>query len=348
MHIVRTAAGCISVPKIGKIFSDAEAPTLAARPTMLDGSPGATLRPQVFLDTVVFSDLEWMHGLVGKHFDMPPITSPTDLVGWIKSDPRKWAAAVRLCRRVAICIARNSASVDSFLRPIHNMMDAVGLPDHHSFERPKLIKTKDVSDFVFNCPQCDQTFDSFQLRQTHLAVKHEVYTEGSNWLTSNGLCCGCLRLFHTPNRLGRHLNYTHDGKQKCVPTIAAHYSEFHQQVSTTDCSKKPGVKHEGSLHEFDDAAWSRAPVVRLSGPIFDPITIPLPPDIDPCRRVQEQSAPTQIDPKRVLAQLTMQIHLTCIVIIHVYSGRKRPGCLSDLAPLVSGLAGFRYVSSLLT
>ena len=103
MHIVRSAAGCISVPKIGNIFSDAEALSIAeALPweqlvaierlryacRLLQHAPQCLMALLEQLSVhksswtrLIFSDLEWMHGLVGKHFDMPPITSPADLVG---------------------------------------------------------------------------------------------------------------------------------------------------------------------------------------------------------------------------------------------------------------------------
>ena len=176
---------------------------------------------------LVSNDAIWLNSLLGNVYDLPPVQEGMTVpCTWIIDAPGNWASCVRL--------ARNQASVSSYLRPIHAMLGLVGVPSPPWADRPKVVEDCDVSDATFKCQDCTSVFNTLQSLQRHRTSAHAISTPGTQWVTSNGICMGCLKLFHTKVRLHRHLQYTHAGLTSCQRSIAATYPPINVAIVTTD------------------------------------------------------------------------------------------------------------------
>lgn len=62
---------------------------------------------------MIMGDLVWMHGIVGEFYSMPPAADIDGILDWVRDDPRRWALAVQLGRRIAAKETRNIGTVES-------------------------------------------------------------------------------------------------------------------------------------------------------------------------------------------------------------------------------------------
>ena len=170
-------------------------------------------------------------------------------------------------------------------------------------------------------------FKTLQSLQRHRTSAHAISTPGTQWVTTNGVCMGCLKLFHTKLRLHRHLQYTHAGLTSCQPSIAAKYPPINVPIVATEYSKKSGIKSDKAMRnsDCDDA---RAPVLQLSGPLIPQVNVAKPDAIKPDvgQIVGAADDDKSVKPHKIVTQLCQHIYITTVVVLDMYSGRKRPGC----------------------
>ena len=162
------------------------------------------------------------------------------LCKWIMDAPGKWASCVRLARNIASKTTRNQVSVNSYLRPIHAMLDLVGVPSPPWADRPKVGEDCDVSDATFKCQDCPSVFNTLQSLQRQCTSAHAISTPGTQWVTSNGVCMGCLKLFLTKLRLHRHLQFTHAGLTCPSLPLLGHIRQSMLQLLPLSTPRKVG------------------------------------------------------------------------------------------------------------
>ena len=162
------------------------------------------------------------------------------------------------------------------------MLDVVGLRCSAWAERPAIAAASDVSDTLFKCTDCLKAFDTLQKLQVQRSSVHNVFAAAAQWITTNGVCLDCMKLFHTKLCLDHHLQHTYAGISICQPSIAAWYPPINVPVSTKDCVKKSGARSCDAVR-FTDCEQPRAPLIRMCGPLIPQLEaaapLPIAPDV---------------------------------------------------------------------
>lgn len=287
---------------------------------------------------IIFVDICFLHSVVGKQTNMPNPEEDFDAVcQWAIDNPKRWIRITKRAKLLYIKRQRNYVSVAPCLRPIHDMLDELGIPHVPDPARPKKITGAIVGDLAYKCEDSTKSFNSLQALQLHKAYEHKQHTEAMKWVTDDSVCHACLRKFPSAKKLHRHLQYTKLGMTCCQPSLEAHFDPFHVAVDIRSCKKRSGSHTQRALHGSKN---DRGPVSQLYGPLIPLVTSALPqttaPEAGNPHAQGQQDQPRR--PHSVLAVLCPCVHLQPVIILHIYSGRQRPGCMKMLAPLIYGFA----------
>ena len=182
----------------------------------------------------------------------------TVLCNWIIDVPEKWASCVRLARTNASMTTRNQASVNSHLRPIHAMLNLVGVPSPPWADRPTAVEDCEVSDVTLKCQDCPSVFNTLQSLQRHRTSQCPRHFYPRHPMGHLQWCMlGLPQTFPYQIKLHRHLQYTHAGITCCHSSIAGTYPPINDAIVATEYCKKRRTNSKNTMRSF-------AAVFRLS------------------------------------------------------------------------------------
>ena len=125
---------------------------------------------------LVLDDLEWLANLAHPSIEKLglPRECPAAWQAFITAQPKQWKRMVRDAIRSNPCIE---------------------LREH------QICTESDV----FECPACDQSFDSDRGRKLHMINYHKLWTVSLWYVTPSLTCPVCLKYVHTMTKLRDHL-----------------------------------------------------------------------------------------------------------------------------------------------
>ena len=273
--------------------------------------------------------IAWLHPVCYPVPDAKEI--PLDLAMVVESictDPKSFKRLLVQAQKAYLAHRQRVKTAADWTNEFCDFMEGAGALVPHTISHPLYhADPQSSSSEGYLCGLCGQFLDTFRAAKVHLHRKHQVYNDSFVWAQGTR-CEVCLLEFHQRRRLQLHFEH---GGQKCLKALM----QFHQE---------PPCPAEVVDHDL-----GHLPFVRAEGPVtpwFDGV-----PDLHgvypkPKEPNKSQSAPFDILPAdgdshrlqslKWSAEPPRSIFWPVKVLLHLFSGRRRPGDLQQCAEAHAG------------
>lgn len=211
---------------------------------------------------LVLIDLTWLYDGRGKQYGMPdPRESVPATIAWVASCPKRWR---KLLYRSKAAVTSHSSLVAFGEWWQHQRITECDRREFPDAANVQVVTPADSQDNQWYKCWCGYVCSSFAKLSLHAANKHGYRQPEYYYLSDDGLCGGCLKLFHNKRRLLRHLA---DSKDKvCLHRLSTNLAPtfFGTERSEYGKAAQSDAAHRNGAPRDQD----RRPVQQCEGPML--------------------------------------------------------------------------------